>query len=49
MTEEQERALDHARHLLEEDTDATLGNPAWHRMCRLALQDILAAFEGELP
>jgi hypothetical protein len=51
MTQEQVRALLHARELLAGDggTEVTLGNPDWHRMCRLALRDILAAFEGELP
>jgi hypothetical protein len=50
MTQEQVRALLHARELLTKDNGpATLGDRDWHRLCRLALWDILAAFEGELP
>jgi hypothetical protein len=50
MTPQQERVLIHAHALLAEDSgDDTLGDPAWHRLCRLALRDILAAFERELP
>ena len=51
MTAEQERALRNARDFLAGDggTEQVLGNPDWHRACRLALRDILTAFEGELP
>ena len=51
MTQEQVRALLHARDFLAGDggTEQVLGNPDWHRACRLALRDILTAFEGELP
>jgi hypothetical protein len=50
MTQEQVRALMHARDLLAEDnTHDIMLHPDWHRMCRLALQDILDAFDGELP
>ena len=50
MTPQQERVLIHAHALLAEDSgEDTRGDPDWHRMCRLALRDILAAFEGELP
>ena len=46
LTEQQARALGHARALLAEDNaEDTLGDPDWHRMCRLALRDILAAFD----
>ena len=46
LTPAQARALDHARALLAEDNaEDTLGDPDWHRMCRLALRDILAAFD----
>ena len=47
LTPAQARALDHARALLAEDNaEDTLGDPDWHRMCRLALRDILAAFDA---
>jgi len=51
MTQEQVRALLHARDFLAGDggTEQVLGDLDWHRACRLALRDILAAFEGELP
>jgi hypothetical protein len=42
MTQEQVRALLHARGVLAEVPE----NPM---MLRMALRDILAAFEGELP
>jgi hypothetical protein len=57
LTPEQQRALDHARDVLAEeqrgDTAAAYGSPLereWRaRMLRLALRDILAAFQEELP
>ena len=51
MTQEQVRALLHARDFLAGDggTEQVVGDPDWYRACRLALRDILAAFEGELP
>jgi hypothetical protein len=50
LTEAQQAALDHARDLLAGDggTEQVLGNPDWHRACRIALRDILGAF-GENP
>ena len=48
LTEQQARALDHARDLLaEDDTHDIMLHPDWHRMCRLALRDILDAFDGK--
>jgi hypothetical protein len=48
LTEQQARALDHARDLLaEDDTHDIMLHPDWHRMCRLALRDILDAFDEE--
>ena len=51
MTQDQVRPLLHARDFLAGDggTEQVLGDLDWHRACRLALRDILAAFEGELP
>jgi hypothetical protein len=51
MTADQERVLRYARDFLAGDggTQQVLGNPDWHRACRIALRDIVAAFEGELP
>ena len=51
MTQDQVRPLLHARDVLAGDggTEQVLGNPDWHRACRLALRDILAAFQEELP
>ena len=51
LAPEQERTLRNARDFLAGDggTEQVLGNPDWHRACRLALRDILTAFEGELP
>ena len=56
MTREQVRALLHARDVLAEeqrgDTAAAHGSSLereWRLILRLALRDILAAFEGELP
>jgi hypothetical protein len=51
LTEQQQAALRNARDFLDGDggTQQVLGNPDWHRACRLALWDIVTAFEGELP
>ena len=54
MTEEQERALDHARDFLGQSPGsiAICTDPLadeWYAAARMALRDILAAFEGELP
>ena len=51
MTAEQERALRNARDFLAGDggTEQVVGDPDWHRACRLALRDIVAAFQEELP
>jgi hypothetical protein len=50
MTAEQERALRNARDFLAGDggTEQVVGDPDWHRACRLALRDIVAAFQEEL-
>ena len=42
LTEKQQAALDHARDVLAQVPDNAMA-------LRLALRDILAAFEGELP
>ena len=49
MTQEQVRALLHARDFLAGDggTEQVVGNPDWHRACRLMLRDILAAFSAD--
>jgi hypothetical protein len=50
MTPQQERVLIHARAVLAEESIATPYLDAeWRRELRMALKDILAAFEGELP
>jgi hypothetical protein len=49
LTEAQQRALDNARDFLAGDggTEQVVGNPDWHRACRLMLRDILAAFSAD--
>jgi len=50
MTPQQERVLIHARDVLAEEKHGSGKLAAeWYAEMRMALRDILAAFEGELP
>ena len=51
LTEQQQRALEHARELLAEDAAATQPGMAelWRGMLRGALRDMIAAFAEDTP
>ena len=51
LTEQQQRALEHARDVLAEDAAAAQPGMAeeWRRELRMALRDVVAAFAEDTP